>query len=510
MKKLFLLLLPALVSCESVENYSVEFAQDIATAKHGEATHTYPIMPVEVVGENGPRLLLPSCYLEPKHVGVVFVEGYPRSEKVAAAYQKAYGIPKENLVGVTLPIVETLSTEDFALAYEELSAEVPDHIQVLALAWTRPFRVGNCKNPDECMSVTSAFALGYNPERWSKNSTLLQGDLKGGKRVTLKQEATSAYFASNSCRPFDDFSFRPAMLLPGTPEEVDILIQRGKRSILSFPKGSVHLVTTTDPARNVRTHQFDFIEHHWRYNWNLDIENFSNLDGAPGDDEIRDSEDVLFYFTGLPYLFHTSSNKYLPGSVGEHLTSYGGVIRVDDSLKDLARLFRRRAPFHQTTVLAWLNLKSIDSGVTGSFGTVVEPYALPQKFTNTAAFLAEYTSGSQLVVSMWKSVQFPGQGLFVGDPLARPWGSKAKFTEEGDLVLTTTELDAYASHTVQRRLDHKQAWEDVEEIPARRKTKKQSQVRLGEKSAVFEWTLEDADPTMTYRIIPSDTPAAER
>jgi xylose isomerase len=27
-----------------------------------------------------------------------------------------------------------------------------------------------------------------------------------------------------------------------------------------------------------------------------------------------------------------------------------------------------------------------------------------------------------LIEAYWKSVAWPGQGLFVGEPLARPWG----------------------------------------------------------------------------------------
>jgi hypothetical protein len=32
-----------------------------------------------------------------------------------------------------------------------------------------------------------------------------------------------------------------------------------------------------------------------------------------------------------------------------------------------------------------------------------------------------YQAGDTLLEAYWKSVRTPGQGLFVGEPLARPW-----------------------------------------------------------------------------------------
>jgi len=36
--------------------------------------------------------------------------------------------------------------------------------------------------------------------------------------------------------------------------------------------------------------------------------------------------------------------------------------------------------------------------------------------------MAHYLGGESLVEAYWKSVLMPGQGVFVGDPLARPFG----------------------------------------------------------------------------------------
>ena len=68
------------------------------------------------------------------------------------------------------------------------------------------------------------------------------------------------------------------------------------------------------------------------------------------------------------------------------------------------------------SVLDW-----IDVGVTGTYGAVVEPCNFLQKFPNPGIVMQKYLSGNSLIEAYWKSVQMPGQGLFVGEPLASPY-----------------------------------------------------------------------------------------
>jgi uncharacterized protein (TIGR03790 family) len=68
------------------------------------------------------------------------------------------------------------------------------------------------------------------------------------------------------------------------------------------------------------------------------------------------------------------------------------------------------------SILRWL-----DAGATASYGTVVEPCAFPQKFPHPAIVIDRYTRGESLIEAYWKSVAWPGQGLFVGEPLASPY-----------------------------------------------------------------------------------------
>jgi hypothetical protein len=98
--------------------------------------------------------------------------------------------------------------------------------------------------------------------------------------------------------------------------------------------------------------------------------------------------------------WETSGNDITPGAICEHLTSFGGVMHEDGGQTPISVLVR--------------------GGATGTSGTVIEPYALQQKFPHPAIHL-HYASGSNLAESFYQSVQAPYQLLILGDPLCQPW-----------------------------------------------------------------------------------------
>lgn len=71
----------------------------------------------------------------------------------------------------------------------------------------------------------------------------------------------------------------------------------------------------------------------------------------------------------------------------------------------------------QTSAMEWL-----EAGATGSYGAVVEPCNYREKFPDVAVLIGRYAGGETLIEAYWKSVRMPGQGVFVGEPLARPFG----------------------------------------------------------------------------------------
>jgi hypothetical protein len=107
-------------------------------------------------------------------------------------------------------------------------------------------------------------------------------------------------------------------------------------------------------------------------------------------------------------------------AVADHLTSYGGMIPTS----------------FQMSILEWLKV-----GVTASYGTLQEPCNYTQKFPDTQVLLPHYFRGETVLEAYWKSVRWPGEGLFIGEPLAKPWGKSFVEFVDGVLTIRTTLLE---------------------------------------------------------------------
>ena len=184
-------------------------------------------------------------------------------------------------------------------------------------------------------------------------------------------------------------------------DEAKRLIDRGVAADASNPAGTAYLVSTPDRDRNVRAAGYAAVRTHLQAAIPVEIVEAR---------AIEDRHDVMFYFTGLSHVPGIARNRYLPGAVADHLTSAGG------------ELFGGS----QMSSLAWLA-----AGATGSYGAVVEPCNFPSKFPVPGIVMAHYLQGETLIEAYWKSVQMPGQGLFVGEPLARPYAG-IRHRVEGD------------------------------------------------------------------------------
>ena len=309
--------------------------------------------------------------LDASALGVVINSDDPQSIATGVYYAEQRRIPPGNVIRLALGAPrETLDPASFARAKQTLDEKLPANVQALALTWTYPFRVG-------CMSVTSAFAMGYG-ERFCATG--------------CKPTAPNSYFDARSARPWDEFRVRPTMMLAATSfENAKLLIDRGRRSDATAPAGRAYLVVTPDKARGTRARGYPALRARLGDRLPIDIES------TPG---IRDRYDVMFYFTGTKQVPYLDTLGFLPGALADHLTSAGGVLNGQ----------------HQMSALRWL-----EAGATASYGTVVEPCNFPQKFPDPFIVMSHYLDGETAVEAYWKSVVWPGQGVFIGEPLARPY-----------------------------------------------------------------------------------------
>lgn len=337
-------------------------------------------------GPVAPTVILPRAAIEPGELAVLANDQDPQSMAVAAHYMAARGLPADNLVVLSFtPPGDALAADTFAGLKGQVDAALGPDIQALAIAWTKPYRV-------ECQSLVSALALGHDPAKYCSQP--------------CTETAPSGYYDSPSLRPFTDHGLRPAMHLAGTSfENVQALIDRGVAADGTAPGGTGWFVRTTDSARSVRWPSFVTTVEQWSPQ-PLALQYIDNAMGT-GSDVLEGQTDVLFYFTGLADVPGIAGNTYLPGAVADHLTSYGG--QICDS--------------GQMSICRWL-----EAGATGSYGTATEPCNYPAKFPETQVFLPHYWRGETLIEAYWKSVNWPGEGVFVGEPLARPFaGATVEF-----------------------------------------------------------------------------------
>jgi len=316
----------------------------------------------------------PPSTLHSSELGVIINTQDPLSEAIGNYYIERRHVPVANVARLSFsPLLADLPAAEFNSLRARVQSTLPQHIQAYAITWARPYRVG-------CMSITSAFTFGTDPGYCATGCTATK---------------LNPYFNAPSSRPYDDLHIRPTIAIAARDmSSARQLIDRGVASDGTFPRGAAYLVTTSDAARNVRTTQYRRVEAETE--GKLDIRMIT----APA---VRERSDVLFYFIGTMDVPDLATNHFLPGAIADHLTSFGGMLTDSP----------------QMSSLRW-----IEAGATGSYGTVVEPCAIPAKFPDIPVLARRYLSGETLVEAYWKSVAMPGQGIFVGEPLAAPFRAR--------------------------------------------------------------------------------------
>ena len=317
--------------------------------------------------------------LTAQDIGLVINLNDPYSVQVGNFYIEARKLLPSQVLRVELPVRAELSVDEFQALDKRVKEFFGPDIQALALAWSQPFAV-------DCNSITGALAMGFDRALCVKSCA---------------PSRKSSYFNAYTARPFADLQMRPAMLLAGKSVEMaQEMIRRGVASdhtlgLRGSPPVNAHYRVTSDAVRSSRAPLFpppgllrDFgVEVH------VDKSNV-----------LQDVDRLLIYETGLAQVDKLDTLKWVPGGVGDHLTSYGG--RLDDK-------------GGQMSAIEW-----IASGATGSYGTVSEPCSHPQKFPHPQILLLHYVQGASLIEAYWKSVVWPQQGLFIGEPLAAPFAHR--------------------------------------------------------------------------------------
>lgn len=315
-------------------------------------------------------------HLTAKDIGLVVNDDDPYSVQVGEYYAKARHIPDNQILHVSLPLKGVLTPQEFEVFAKRLDTFYGARVQGLALAWRMPYGV-------DCNSITGALAMGYDPKLCSN---------------TCAPSRQSSYFASISNSPYKDHHMRLGMLLASKDvDSAKAMIDRGVRADGTLGlRGAIpvtaHFVTTSDKIRSQRQLLFPPAGPVPKFGINVALDET---------DALKYADRVLIYMTGRVAVEGLDTVNFVPGALADHLTSFGGIFDK---------------PHGQMTAMSW-----IDAGATASYGTTSEPCAHLQKFPNPQALLLFYVQGATALETYWKSVMWPQQGLFIGEPLAAPF-----------------------------------------------------------------------------------------
>ncbi|MBV7535956.1 TIGR03790 family protein [Duganella sp. sic0402] len=309
--------------------------------------------------------------LRAAQLALVINDDDPLSVEIGEYYRSARDVPAQNVVHVRIPNrPRRLNAEQFRLLKEQIDAKLEPHIQAVLMVWTAPYAV-------ECNSITSAYTLGL-------DSALCQKPCDPSR--------PSPYFNAVSGLPFKDHGMRLSMLLPTeSVAAAKALIGRGTASGFSMPTASAYYLTTSETPRNSRAPFFPKAGPVPARK--LTIKQIQA-------DSIEGQGDIMIYQTGMARVAKLDTLRFLPGALADHLTSTGGDLLSDG----------------QMSSLRWL-----DAGATASYGTVTEPCNYWQKFPQPTVLLRQYLQGNTAIEAYWKSVAWPAQGVFIGEPLAAPY-----------------------------------------------------------------------------------------
>jgi len=317
------------------------------------------------------QLVSKAVGLRPAQLAIIINDDEPNSVEIGEYYRQARNVPAENVVHVRIPNrPRKLDAEQFHALKEQIDAKLGPQIEAVLMVWTAPYAV-------ECNSITAAYTMGL-------DAGLCEAPCGPAK--------PSLYFNNTSADPLGEHGMRLSMLLPtDSVAAAKALIGRGVASGFSVAPATAYYLTTSETARNSRAPFFP----------RAGIVSSRKLTiKRLNADVLENEKDVMIYQTGMAWVNKLNTLQFLPGALADSLTSVGGDLLGTG----------------QMSSLRWL-----EAGATASYGTVTEPCNYWQKFPQPTVLLSHYLRGVTAIEAYWRSVAWPAQGVFIGEPLAAPY-----------------------------------------------------------------------------------------
>ena len=188
-------------------------------------------------------------------------------------------------------------------------------------------------------------------------------------------------------------NFLAVMLTSSNLDQAKLVIDEAVAGDGTFPTQTVYLAKSSDVFRNLRYPLFDNAVFNTRLRGNCSVQRTTG-DPAYSYGAILGLESGW----GNPYVIGNST--FVPGGLADILTSWSGT------------LFEYSGQINLLMLLGY--------GVTGCYGTVIEPCNYLPKFPSPQNYFYQ-ARGFSMAECYYQSVAYPYQGLLVGEPLSAPF-----------------------------------------------------------------------------------------
>jgi len=197
---------------------------------------------------------------------------------------------------------------------------------------------------------------------------------------------------------------------------VDEVVEMIDRSIAAdglSPRGTVYWPLNPNTRSKLREGQADLVESEWQ-GLGLDYHIFGQSfgggaffvpegkGGAPGTQPVSERAVNGAIVGKEAFDIFEDPSIYLPGSIAEHITSFGAQIG-------------EKLSFGQTRCTEWIR-----AGASGTSGTIVEPGATDARFPHSRIH-SFYQMGCTLGEAFFLTINNPFLTLVLGDPLTQPY-----------------------------------------------------------------------------------------
>lgn len=328
---------------------------------------------------------------------IVVNQNSTNSVQLGNYYREQRQVPPQNFLRINWTGGNTTwATNDFITTlYNPLmallgSSQLSNQIDSVVLSMDIPYQL-TAPGSSAINSTTSALFYGFKPEPigsyncpMALGSTNYYAGSEGIFRATPPINATSN-------------SFLVMMITSSNLPFAKQIVDNGVTGDSYFPTQTVYLVKGPDVDRNVRYWSFDnaIFNTRLRGGYSMVRTNVPYFSGFPN----------IFGYQFGAYTIPMGGYAFLPGSLVDNLTSYGGLLFQDAG--------------GQLDLLSLLG-----AGAAGSYGTVDEPCNYLEKFPSPQDYFYQ-ARGFSLAESYYMSVTNPYQGVFVGEPLSAPFAMPA-------------------------------------------------------------------------------------